>query len=158
MRQIGLQFLVPIMFFGWVVVGTAQAQPTPFRFNIIFMLGSSCLVVYQSCSTVRDCNGVEWVRRMGSSPPSRMVLSYSIPAPPSQQDRKIFLPNSHPLGPHEILPYPVKLYFLFICPLLLQFFLIKFVSLIKIYLKLQINLSHQIKLIFSKNLIIFLKC
>ena len=151
MRQIGLQFLVPIMFFGWVVVGTAQAQPTPFRFNIIFMLGSSCLVVYQSCSTVRDCNGVEWVRRMGSSPPSRMVLSYFIPTPPSQQDRKIFLPNSRPLGPHEILPYPVKLYFLFICPLLLQFFLIKFVSLIKIYLKLQINLSHQIKLIFSKN-------
>ena len=151
MRQIGLQFLVPIMFFGLVVVGTAQAQPTPFRFNIIFMLGSSCLVVYQSCSTVRDCNGVEWVRRMGSSPPSRMVLSYSIPAPPSQQDRKIFLPNSRPLGPYETLPHPIKLYFLLICPLLLQFFLIKFVSLIKIYLKLQINLSHQIKLIFSKN-------
>ena len=37
-------------------------------------------------------------------------------------------------------------------------FLIKHVSLIKIYLKLQLNLSYQIKLIFNKNCIILSKC
>ena len=37
-------------------------------------------------------------------------------------------------------------------------FLIKHVSLIKIYLKLQLNLSYQIKLFFSKNYIILFKC
>ena len=62
------------------------------------------------------------------------------------------------LEPHEVPPHPVKLYFLLICPQLLQLFLIKPVSLIKIYLKLWINLSYQIKLIFSKNWIILLKC
>ena len=64
---------------------------------------------------------------------------------------KIFLPHPRPLEPHKLLPHFVKLYFLLICQQLLQLFLIKFISLIKIYLKLPINLSHQIKLIFSKN-------
>ena len=39
-----------------------------------------------------------------------------------------------------------------------NFFLINYVSLMKIYLKLQLNLSHQIKLFFSKNWIILSKC
>ena len=69
---------------------------------------------------------------------------------------KIFLPHPHPLGPREDSPHSVKLYLL-IYPQLLQLFLIKPISLIKIYFKLQINLSHQIKLIFSKNWIILLK-
>ena len=63
---------------------------------------------------------------------------------------KIFLPNLRLLGLRETIPHLVKLYFLLICSQLLQLFLIKLVSLIKIYLKLQINLSYQIKLIFSK--------
>ena len=54
---------------------------------------------------------------------------------------------------------PIKLYFLLICPTNITFFfLIKHVSLIKIYLKLQLNLSYQIKLIFSKNYVILSKC
>ena len=64
---------------------------------------------------------------------------------------KIILPHICLLGPREVLPHPVKFYFLLIYPQPLQLFLIKHVSLIKIYLKLQINLFHQIKLIFSKN-------
>ena len=77
---------------------------------------------------------------------------------PPRMTGTVFLPDPRPLGPHKTLPYLVKLYFLLICPLLLQFFLIKSISLIKIYLKLQINLSHQIKIIFSKNWIILFKC
>ena len=77
---------------------------------------------------------------------------------PPRMTGTVFLLDPRPLGPHKTLLYPVKLYFLLICPLLLQFFLIKSISLIKIYLKLQINLSHQIKIIFSKNWIILFKC
>ena len=66
---------------------------------------------------------------MGSLPQSRMVLSYHIPTQPCMMG-KILLAN---------------------LPQLLQLFLINPVLLIKIYLKLQINLSHQLKLIFSKN-------
>ena len=76
---------------------------------------------------------------------------------PALHDGENFVVPSLPLGPCESLPHLVKLYFLLICPQLLQLFSIKPVSLIKIYLKLQINLSHQIKLIFSKNWIILLK-
>ena len=106
---------------------------------------------------IRDDNWAGQVRRMGSEPPLRKVLSYFIPTL-SHMIGKIFLPHSHPLRPCETPPHPVKLYFLLICPQLLQLFLIKLISLIKMYLKLQINLSHQIKLNFSKNWIILLKC
>ena len=83
--------------------------------------------------------------------PHGFVLSHPCLAPPRMTE-KIFLPNSRPLDPCEAPPHPVKLYFLLICLLLLQFFFfMKLISLVKIYLKLQINLSHQIKLIFSKN-------
>ena len=69
----------------------------------------------------------------------RIVLSYSHP---------------RPLGPHKVPPppHPIKLYFLLICPQLLQLLLIKPVSLIKIYLTLQINLSHQNQNNFQQNL------
>ena len=95
---------------------------------------------------------------MGSPPPSCIVLSYPIlalprPAPPCMT-RKIFLPHPCSLEPHKAPPHSVKLYFLLICPQLLQLFSIKPILLIKIYLKLKINLSHQIKIIFSKNNII----
>ena len=105
----------------------------------------------------RDGNGAGQIRRMGSSPPSCMVFSYPIPALLCMMG-KIFLPHPCPLGPREDPHHPTKLYFLLIYPQLLQLFLIKHVSLVKIYLKLQINLFHQIKLIFSKNWIILLKC
>ena len=80
--------------------------------------------------------------------PHGFVLLHSRFAP---HDGKNFLAPSPPLGAYEALPQLVKLYFLLIYQQLLQLFLIKAVSLINIYLKLQINLSYQIKLIFSKN-------
>ena len=83
---------------------------------------------------------------MRSSPLPCMILSYSIPIS-SFMTEKIFLP----LRAHEAPPHNVKHYFLLIFPTTNTIFLIKYVSLIKIYLKLQLTLSHQIKLIFSKN-------
>ena len=64
---------------------------------------------------------------------------------------KIFSPHPCPLELREAPSHPVKYYFLLIWPQLLQIFLIKQVLFIKIYLKLQINLFHQIIPIFSKN-------
>ena len=59
-----------------------------------------------------------------------------------------FVTPSPPLGPHEALTYLVKLYFLLIFLTTITIFLIKHILLIKIFLKLQLNLSHQIKLNF----------
>ena len=64
---------------------------------------------------------------------------------------KIVSPHPYPLELREAPSHPVKYYFLLIWPQLLQIFLIKHVLFIKIYLKLRINLFHQIILIFSKN-------
>ena len=89
----------------------------------------------------RDGNGAGQVRRMGSCP---------IPALP-HMTKKIFLPHLQPLGPCEAPPHPVKFYFLLICPTTSTIFLMKPILLIKIYLKLQLNLSYQIKSIFRKN-------
>ena len=101
-------------------------------------------------SVHRDGNGARRVRKMGSLSPSRMV--FFIPSlPPPYMTVKIFLLHPRPLESYETPPHPVKLNFLLICPQLLHLFLIKPISLIKIYLKLKINLSYQIKLIFSKN-------
>ena len=61
---------------------------------------------------------------------------------------KIFSPYPRPLGPYEAPPYPVKLYFLLILPITSIIFLMKLILLIKVYLKLQLNLSRQIKSIF----------
>ena len=94
---------------------------------------------------------------MGSLSPPRMVLSYPIPAPP-RMTGNTFSPHPRPLGPHEAPPHPVKLYFLLLCPTTSTIFLMKPISLIKIYLKLQLNLSHQIKLIFRKKLNNISKC
>ena len=75
--------------------------------------------------------------------PHGFVLSHSRPAPP-RMTGNIFSPHSRPLGPRKALSYPVKLYFLLICPTTSTIFLMKPISLIKIYLKLQLNLCHQI--------------
>ena len=88
---------------------------------------------------------------------SMALIIYPIPISP-YMTKKIFLPYPYSLGPCEALPHSVKLNFLLICLQLLQLFLIKPVLIIKIYLKLQINLFYLIKLIFSKNWIILLKC
>ena len=87
--------------------------------------------------------------RMGSSSLARMVLSYPIPVL-SCMTGKNFSPHPRPLGPREASPHLVKLYFLLIFPTTSIIFLMKPISLIKIYLKLQLNLSHQIKSIFRK--------
>ena len=62
------------------------------------------------------------------------------------------LPHPRHLGPREARSHPVKLYFLLIYPTTSTIFLMKPISLIKIYLKLQLNLSHQIKSLFRKKL------
>ena len=95
--------------------------------------------------------GVGWDRKMGSWSPSRMILSYPISIP-ARMTGKNFSPHLRPLGPRETLPYPLKLYFLLIFPTTSTILLMKPISLIKIYLKLQLNLSHQIKSIFRKKL------
>ena len=53
---------------------------------------------------------------------------------------KAFSPHPRPLGPHETPSHPVKLYFLLICTMTSTIFLMKPISLIKIYFKLQLNL------------------
>ena len=108
----------------------------------------------------RDGNGVGRVWRMRPLPPSRMVLSCLIPTSP-RMTGKIFLPHPRPLGPHKAPPHltsPCKTLLLVNLPTTItMFFLIKPVLLVKIYLKLQIKLSHQNKPIFSKNWIILSK-
>ena len=94
---------------------------------------------------------------MGSSSLPRMVLSYPILASP-RMTRKSFSPHPRPLGPREASPHLVKLFFLLICPKTSAIFLMKLISLIKIYLKLQLNLSHKIKSIFRKKLNNISKC
>ena len=117
-----------------------------------------------SCYVIFEFNSRAWGWQWGGAgpkdgvfAPARMVSSYPIPAS-HYVTNKIFLFHPHPFGPCEASPHPVKLYFLLIFPQLLQLFLIKPFSLMKWYLKLIINLSHQIKLIFSKNWIGLLKC
>ena len=86
---------------------------------------------------LRDGNGARRGQRMGSSSPPRMVLSCPIPTSP-RMTGNTFSPHPHPLGPHEASPRPVKLYFFLILPTTSTIFLMKLISLIKIYLKLQI--------------------
>ena len=105
----------------------------------------------------RDGNGAGRGRWMESSSPPRMVLSCSIPAPP-RMTGKTFSLHPRPLGPREALSHPVKLYFLLIFPTTRTIFLMKPISLIKIYLKLQLILSHQMKSIFRKKLNTISKC
>ena len=94
---------------------------------------------------------------MGSSSPSHIVLSCVMPVPPYMTG-KTFSPYPRPLGPCKAPPHPVKLYFLLICPTTSTIFLMKPISLIKVYLKLQLNLSHEIKSIFRKKLNNIFKC
>ena len=77
--------------------------------------------------------------------PHGFVLPHPYPA---RMTGKTFSAHPHLLGPHEVLSHLVKLYFLLICPTTSTIFLMKSISLIKIYLKLQLNLFHQIKSIF----------
>ena len=84
-------------------------------------------------------------------PPPWFCLTPSPPRPTSHDGKNFLTPSLPPLRPHKVPPYTVKLYFLLICPTISTIFLMKPISLIKIYLKLQLNLSHQIKSIFRKN-------
>ena len=63
----------------------------------------------------RDGNGTGQGQRMRSLSSPCMVLSCPISAPPYMTG-KIFLPHPRYLGSCETLPYPIKLYFLLICP------------------------------------------
>ena len=108
--------------------------------------------------TSRDGNGAGWGQRMESSPPPCMiVLPYSYPIP-VLHDGKNFLALSLSFGASRSAVPSRKTLFFVNLPTIFNFFLIKPISLIKIYLKLQINLSHQIKLIFSKYWIILSNC
>ena len=75
-----------------------------------------------------------------------------IPDPPRMME-KTFSLQPRPLGPREAPFHSLKLYFLLICPITSTIFLMKLILLYffnetyfinKIYLKLQLNLSHQI--------------
>ena len=79
-----------------------------------------------------------------------VLVPHGFVLPLARMMGKTFSPHPYPLKPCEALPHPIKLYFLLICLQLVQFFLMKLISLIKIYLKLQLNLSHKIKSIFRK--------
>ena len=89
--------------------------------------------------------------------PPRPAWFYLAPSPP-RMTGNTFSPHPRPVGPHEAPPHPVKLYFLLICLTTSTIFLMKHISLIKIYLILQLNLSHQIKSIFRKKLNNISKC
>ena len=97
----------------------------------------------------RDGNGAGRGRRMRSSSPPCMVLSCTIPALPRMAG-KTFSPHPRPLGPREAPSHSVKLYFLLIYSITSTIFLMKPILLIKIYSKLQLNLSHQIKSFLEK--------
>ena len=84
--------------------------------------------------------------------PHDFVFPYPRPTP---HDGENFLTPSPPLGAP---PHPVKFYFLLICPTTSIIFLMEHISLIKIYLILQLNLSHKIKSIFRKKLNNISKC
>ena len=84
--------------------------------------------------------------RMRSLSPPHMVLSCLILAPPRMM-RKTFSPHPRPSGSREVPPHPVKLYFLLICSTTSTtstIFLMKPTSLIKIYLKLQLNFQKKL--------------
>ena len=87
---------------------------------------------------------------MRSSSLPRMVLSYPIFASP-RMTGKTFSPHLRPLRPRKAPPYPVKLYFLLICPIISTIFLMKPISLIKIYLKLQVIYPIKSNQFLEKN-------
>ena len=109
-----------------------------FKKNLIsFYNFSNQIRKLKFCYGNRDGIGARWSRRIGSSSPSRMVLFYLIPTPPRMMG-KTFSSHPRPLGPrqlHPTSPYLVKFYFLLICPTTNTIFLMKLISLIKIYLK-----------------------
>ena len=78
-------------------------------------------------NAIRDDNEMGWVRRMGSLLPPCMILFYPSLLYEPRMMGKIFLPHPCPLGPCEALRHPVKLYFLLICPQLLQLFSINLI-------------------------------
>ena len=97
---------------------------------------------------LRDGNWAGWVRRMGSSCPPYMVLSYPIFALPYLAWwEKFSCPISAPWGPAPLHNTLLLTNLLTIITVVFN----KTYFFNKNNLKLQINLSHQIKLIFSKN-------
>ena len=107
---------------------------------------------------VRGGNRIKWGQRTKSSPRPCMVFFVLPHSCLTCMTEKIFLPYPCPLGPCEAPTHPVKLYFLLIFLTTITIFLIKYVSLMKIYLTLQLNLSYQIKLFFCKSWIKLFKC
>ena len=125
-----------------------------FFFNCFWLWTNSILLIIETTFEIdgdRDDNGVVRGQRMGFSSLLRMVLFCPLPAPPRMTE-KTFSPHPRPLGPREAPSHPVELYFLLVCPTTSTIFLMKPISLIKIYLKLQLNWSHQIQSIFRKKI------
>ena len=78
---------------------------------------------------------------------------------PASHDGENFLAPCPTLGALRSPAPPRKiLFFLLICPTTSTIFLMKPISLKKLYLKLQLNLSHQIKSIFRKKINNISKC
>ena len=103
--------------------------------------------MYVCLGMVMGRGGVEgWDLRPAPAP-----HGFFFPHPrPTPHDGKNFLALFSPLEALQS-PAPSRKTLVFVnLPKGIIIFLIKHISLIKIYLKLLINLSHQIKLIFSK--------
>ena len=125
---------------GWMVLEKTNHIPSPLPTSALVELGYN-----YGIGMAMGRSGVEgWGLRPH---PAGFCLTQS-PAPCLR--RKTFSPHSHPLGPHKAPPYLVKLYFFLTCPTTSTILLMKPMSLIKIYLKLKLNSSHQIKSIFRK--------
>ena len=69
----------------------------------------------------KDGNETGHGRRMRYSPLLRIVLSCPIPVL-SRVMEKFFLPHTYPLRLRKVPSYPVKLYYLLICPINFTFF------------------------------------
>ena len=123
---------------------------------MIMILALGHKVFFFQYNTIRDDNGAGWVQRMGSLPPPCMVLSYpSLLRPAWRGKFSCSFPAPWGLAKSRL---PHKTLLFVNLPTTIAIVFNKPIALIKIYLKLKINLSHQIKLIFSKNWIILLKC
>ena len=114
------------------------------RFTLLIVLLYQILIINHKKILIISYQGWQWGKarlKDGVFIPAKhgFVLPHLCPV---SHDEENFLTPSPPLGAPL---HPIKLYFLLIFLTTSTIFLMKPISLIKIYLKLQLNLSYQIK-------------
>ena len=135
-----------------ILLNNDYSLPLDWDINWIFLL-FRLESILGPLVTIGMAMGRGGAKRWGLCP---RLYGFVLPHPhPVPNDGENFLTPSPPLGASRSPASPVKLYFLLICPTTSIIFLMKPISMIKIYLKLQLNLSNQIKSIFRKNCIIY---